>query len=347
MFYGSLDSTSEAALLQVENLRVSFGSGSGKVHAVRGVDIFVRPGEIVALVGESGSGKSTIGLSLLGLLDRTSQSEVTGQAWFRDKKGQRLDLLSLPAHQMRELRGNHVAMVFQEPNSSLNPLYTIGRQIVESIRQHQNVGRGEARDKALSLLETLGLPNPRNCFSSYPHQLSGGMRQRVMIAIALACEPSLLIADEPTTALDVTIQAQIVDLLQRIQDLTDMSIIFITHDLALVAEIAHRAVVLYAGEVVESASTDTLISSPKMPYTRALLDAIPHIGCSEVADYRLRTVAGTAPSWSEAARGCAFAARCSHARADCREHIVPLESVNSDTEVRCLHWRELDLRVGS
>ncbi|MGF7160938.1 ABC-type dipeptide/oligopeptide/nickel transport system ATPase component [Rhodoligotrophos appendicifer] len=264
-------------LLDVQDLSVTFRLKSGKVvDAVRDVSFSVMPGEIVALVGESGSGKSTIGHALMGLLRYDSNVTMKGRVQFETRSGNQ-DLLKISDRAMRKLRGSELAMIFQEPMSSLNPIYTIGSQIAEQILAHQKVSKSVAREQALDLLSRLGLPNPAKTMQSYPHQISGGMRQRAMIGMALSCDPGLLIADEPTTALDVTIQAQIIDLLKTLQKRTKMAILFVTHDLGLVAEIADRALVMNAGQVVEQAPVMELFNDPKMPYTKALLSAVPRL----------------------------------------------------------------------
>ena len=334
----------EAPLLEIRDLSVSFGQGGARVPAVRGVDLAIRPGEIVALVGESGSGKSTVGNALMGLLRFEAGARTSGSARLRRPDGRSMDLLTLSDRAMQRVRGDDISMIFQEPQSSLNPLVRIGRQIVEGIRAHRAVPVPEARARALQLLVDLGLPSPERCMNSYPHEISGGMRQRVMIAMALACDPLLLIADEPTTALDVTIQAQIVELLKGLQQRTGMAILFITHDLGLVSEIADRVMVMYAGQIVEAAPAEALFARPRMPYTRALLDAMPDLGCSLVPGYRLRPIAGQAPSPAELPPGCAFYPRCSHGREEvCTRSAPGLEEAGPGHRVRCARWRELDL----
>jgi peptide/nickel transport system ATP-binding protein/oligopeptide transport system ATP-binding protein len=329
-------------LLGTEKLCVTFGTQEKPVRAVREVSLAIRPGEVVALVGESGSGKSTIGHALMGLFGPDDSVELRGAAHLVDKHGRRRDLVALSQREFRSVRGEDVAMIFQEPLSSLNPVFSIGTQVVEAIRTHRSVSVAAARERAMELLGELGLPNPSKVMENYPHQISGGMRQRVMIAMALACEPSLLIADEPTTALDVTIQAQIVDLLKRMQAATGMAILFITHDLGLVAEIADRAYVMYAGQIVETGTVRDLFAAPHHPYTRALLETRPMLGCSLVPGYQLRPIAGQAPSPARLPEGCAFAARCPHARPVCANEPA-LEALADGRCVRCLRWRELSL----
>ena len=333
-------------ILDVRGLEVSFRTPAGRQVAVRGVSFDIRPGEIVALVGESGSGKSTSGLAIMGLLDSDAGAAVAGEIVLKDKSGMARDLVRLPERELRGIRGNDVAMIFQEPLSSLNPIYTIGHQICEAIRIHRKVLRKEAQGHALEALTQLGIPSPRACLGNYPHQLSGGMRQRVMIAMALACGPQLLIADEPTTALDVTIQAQIIDHLRRLQSRTGMSILFITHNLGLVAEIADRALVMYAGEIVEAGAVEAVFRSPRMPYTRALLASLPRIGRTHRKSARLSAIPGTVPGLLSIPRGCSFRPRCSHASAGlCDVRIPPLEDSGGSHWVRCARWREIGGQV--
>jgi oligopeptide transport system ATP-binding protein len=296
----------------------------------------------VALVGESGSGKSTIGLAMMRLIEQTKQLEVEGEILFRGKNGESVNLMTRTEKEMQRIRGNDIAMIFQEPMSSLNPIFTIGTQIVEAIRSHQDKSRPDALARALEMLTLLGIPNPDKCLANYPHQISGGMRQRVMIAMALACNPALLIADEPTTALDVTIQAQIVEILKNLQERFGMSILFITHNLGLVAEIADRVLVLYAGQVVELAKVKTLFDQPLMPYTKALLHSIPHLGCSNRPGYRIEAIPGNVPSPAAFPPGCAFHPRCRHSVPSVCDAAEPvLEDCAADHRVRCFRWRDI------
>lgn len=332
----------EGSLLSVRDLRVSFHTDRGVVQAVRDVSFSMDRGEIVALVGESGSGKSTIGLAMMGLIETAGRVDIAGETWFEGKAGLRVDLMHLAERAMRDIRGNDIAMIFQEPMSSLDPIYTVGTQIVEAIRTHRDANPRQARAHALEMLYLLGIPNPEKCLTSYPHQISGGMIQRVMIAMALSCRPSLLIADEPTTALDVTIQAQIIEHLKTLQKQTGMSILFITHDLGLVAEIADRVLVLYAGQVVELGGVATLFDKPLMPYTKALLASIPRMGCSDQPDYRIEAIPGSVPSALSFPPGCAFHPRCRHfERSVCDVAKPLLESIAADHRVRCIRWREI------
>jgi len=329
-------------VLEVRDLSVSFRTPAGPLRAVRNVSFEIATGEVVALVGESGSGKSTIGLAIMGLLERESGASAGGGIWLAGKSGARQELTALPERALRGVRGSDVAMIFQEPLSSLNPIYTVGTQISEAIRTHRRVTRQEARSDAIEALTALGVPDPVACMVRYPHQLSGGMRQRVMIAMALACRPALLIADEPTTALDATIQAQIVEHLRRVQALTGMAILFITHNLGLVAEIADRALVMYAGEIVETGPVEAVFRAPRMPYTRGLLDSLPRIGRTRRQGRRLAAIPGAVPSLLNPPAGCAFHPRCRHLVAGlCDAEPPPLEECAAGRRVRCLRWREI------
>ncbi len=291
------------ALLEVRDLVVRFRTHDGTVHAVNGVSLDVEEGETLGLVGESGCGKSVTNLAVMRLLPRPAGRIEGGQVRFEG-----IDLAGVPESQMREIRGRDIAMIFQDPMTSLNPVLTIEEQMVETIRAHRDVGRGEARDRAIELLRTVGIPRPENRLKSYPHHFSGGMRQRVMIAMALALEPKLLIADEPTTALDVTIQAQVLELLQRLTTERGTAVILITHDLGVVAGMAHRINVMYAGFVVETALTTDLFARPRHPYTVGLLHSIPRLDAVEGEP--LIPIEGTPPDLRRAPVGCPFAPRC-------------------------------------
>lgn len=329
-------------LLDIQDLCVTFNVHGAELRAVRNVSFSMKQGEVVALVGESGSGKSTIGLSVMRLLEETKSLNVSGSANFNRDAQQSIDLLTCPDKQMRDIRGNDIAMVFQEPMSSLNPIFQVGGQIVEAIRAHKRIPRAEAQKCALDMLTLLGIPSPEKCLTSYPHQISGGMRQRVMIAMALACEPTLLIADEPTTALDVTIQAQIVEHLKRLRERTGMSILFITHDLGLVAEIADRVLVLYAGQVVELSDVQSLFERPLMPYTRALMRSMPQLGCSGIPDYRIEAIPGGVPNPIDFPSGCAFHPRCQYIDiGNCDAHPPELEDGARGRKVRCHRWQAI------
>jgi oligopeptide transport system ATP-binding protein len=333
---------SEAPLLQVEALRVRFATDGGVIPAVNGVSFEVRPRETVALVGESGSGKSVTGLSIMRLTPRGGGCQVEGRITFRDRDGRSWDTLALPEAEMRALRGNRISMIFQEPMTSLNPVKTVGEQIAEAIRCHRPVGQGAALERAADLLDLVGIPGPRQRLASYPHHMSGGMRQRVMIAMALSCEPDLLIADEPTTALDVTVQAQILELLKRLQERTGMSVIFITHNLGVVAEIADRVMVMYAGRIVEQAPTVPLLTGALMPYTQGLLRSVPLLPRGGVRRGRLEAIAGNVPDPARLPPGCSFAPRCRHEEAArCGAAVPELDAAGEAHLVRCVRWREL------
>ncbi|WP_102958108.1 ABC transporter ATP-binding protein [Mangrovicella endophytica] len=328
-------------VLAVRDLRTHFHTEAGIIRAVNGVDLTVREGETLAVVGESGSGKSVTGLTVMRLLGRTSARVEGGTIRFSRKSGEELDLLALPEREMQKVRGRDVAMIFQDPMSSLNPVFTVGDQIAEPIRIHEGLGRREARERALDLLRQVGISDPDGRIDAYPHQLSGGMRQRVMIAVALACDPRLLIADEPTTALDVTIQSQIVTLLKRLQTERRMAMIFVTHDLKLVGEIADRVAVMYASQVVEEGPVAEVLASPKHPYTRALLDCIPSRRDAAGNRRQLRPIPGVLPNPLSPPEGCHFHPRCVHAQPRCAGTEPVLERVSDERQTRCLPWREI------
>lgn len=294
-------------LLSVRHLTTAFHTEAGRLRAVDDVSFEVPKGGTLAVVGESGCGKSVTALSIMRLLPMPPGEIENGEVRFADR-----DLLKLPEPEMRKVRGARISMIFQEPMTSLNPVYTVGSQIVEAIRIHKPMSRRAARERAIQMLELVGIPSPSERVDAYPHQLSGGMRQRVMIAMALSCDPALLIADEPTTALDVTIQAQILDLLRRLQSDLSMSILFITHDLGIVAEFAQRVVVMYAGRVVESGGVEQIFSDPRHPYTRGLLASVPPMDASRNAGRprRLPTIEGVVPDLTRLPPGCRFADRC-------------------------------------
>jgi peptide/nickel transport system ATP-binding protein len=308
------------ALLDVENLQTHFRTPDGIVRAVDGVSFAVGRGETVAVVGESGSGKSVMANSILRLIPQPP-GKIAGRIRFEDE-----DLLALSERAMRGIRGNRISMVFQEPMTSLNPVLTVGGQIAEPLRLHQRLGRKEVAERAVEMLSLVGIAEPHRRASEYPHQLSGGMRQRVMIAIALACNPQLLIADEPTTALDVTIQAQILDLMTDLKRRVGAAIIIITHDLGVVAEIAERVIVMYAGRKVEEAKVADLFRTPRHPYTQGLLAAVPKLGSSLAGvEGRLAEIPGTVPSLKQRIAGCVFASRCPQAHDVCRAVAPALE----------------------
>jgi oligopeptide/dipeptide ABC transporter ATP-binding protein len=299
-------------LLRVRGLRTSFQTEAGTLRAVDGVDLELRRGRTLGVVGESGSGKSVTALSVMRLVDPPGWVDRESSIVFDGR-----DLGSLSEHQMESVRGNDISMIFQEPMTSLNPVFTIGDQITEAIRVHERVGARAALDRAVEMLELVGIPEARRRVRDYPHQLSGGMRQRVMIAMALSCSPKLLIADEPTTALDVTIQAQILELMKDLRDRLDMSIMLITHDLGVVAEMADDVVVMYAGRVVERGPVADVFGSPQHPYTEALLHSIPLLGMTQAEP--LKVIRGTVPSPLEWPTGCRFRPRCDYAFAKCVE----------------------------
>jgi len=325
-------------LLSVKNLSTEFPVKKGIVRAVEDVSFDVDQGEILAIVGESGSGKSVTRLSIMGLL--AEPGHVAGGSLEFEGK----DLATLSEKQYRELRGNDMAMIFQEPMTSLNPVYRVGNQIVEAIRTHEKVSKAEAKDRAVDLLRKVGIPSPEARINDYPHQMSGGMRQRVMIAMALACNPKLLIADEPTTALDVTIQAQILDLLRRLRDDTGMAVLLITHDLGVVSETADRVVVMYCGQVVEEAEVRTLFDHPMHPYTLGLLKSIPRLEDDD--SKRLYMIKGMVPNPLEMPPGCHFSDRCDSCMDICRTKVPELVDVDGH-KVRCFLYESADGEVKS
>ncbi len=305
------------ALLEIDGLKTWFRTDDGLVRAVDGVDCAVETGETLALVGESGCGKSVTALSILRLVAVPPGEYAGGAIRFEGE-----DVLQASEERMREIRGNDVAMIFQEPMTSLNPVFTVGEQIVEAVQLHEKLAAGPARKRAVEMLQRVGIPGAERRVDEYPHQMSGGMRQRVMIAMALACSPKLLIADEPTTALDVTIQAQILELLNRLQQELGMSVLLITHDLGVVAETAHRVVVMYAGKVVEQAGVEELFAGPRHPYTVGLLGSLPKLdGVGE----RLTPIEGNVPDARQMPSGCRFHPRCPLAQPRCESEEPPLE----------------------
>jgi peptide/nickel transport system ATP-binding protein/oligopeptide transport system ATP-binding protein len=314
-------------LIEVRNLKTHFFTDEGVARAVDGVSFAIKPHETLGLVGESGCGKSVTSLSIMRLIPQPPGRIVEGEILFEGA-----DLVRLSEKEMRGIRGNEISMIFQEPMSSLNPVYTVGDQIMEAIILHQRVSKDEARRRAVEMLKRVGISSPDTRVHEYPHQLSGGMRQRVMIAMALSCNPALLIADEPTTALDVTIQAQILELLNGLQRDFGMAVLLITHDLGVIAETAHRVVVMYAGIVVEQADVEPLFAAPKHPYTRGLLDSIPKL--TEKAE-RLATIPGTVPNPLEHAPGCPFANRCAFVMDVCRAEMPLLAEVAPGHLARC------------
>ena len=304
-------------LLAVENLRTHFHTRAGLVRAVDGVDLEVTAGNTLGVVGESGCGKSVTALSIMRLIDPPGRIEPRSRIMFGGK-----DLVQADEDELCDIRGNRISMIFQEPMTSLNPVFTIGDQIVEAVTLHQQVSAATAHERALEMLSLVGIPSPQGRFGDYPHQLSGGMRQRVMIAMALACEPELLIADEPTTALDVTIQAQILELMHGLRERLKMGMIFITHDLGVVAEICDDVAVMYAGRVVERGTVDAVFRSPQHPYTEALLHSIPLLGMTQAKP--LKVIRGMVPSPLSWPLGCRFAERCDYAFDRCLRDDPPL-----------------------
>ena len=327
-------------LLAVEDLKTWFFTRDGVVRAVDGVTFTVHPGETLAVVGESGCGKSVTSLSIPRLIASPPGRVVGGRVMFEGR-----NLLELPEREMRDLRGNQISMIFQEPMTSLNPVLTIGRQIAEALTLHRGMRRAEALARAVEMLRLVDIPEAERRVGEYPHQLSGGMRQRVMIAMALACNPRLLIADEPTTALDVTIQAQILDLMRGLKEKTGAAIVLITHDLGVVAEMAQRVVVMYAGRKVEEAPVDALFARPRHPYTRGLLASIPRLGEGSTSRRRLAEIPGMVPSLREAIAGCVFAPRCAYATERCRREYPPLEEKGGGHVVAC--WEAERVAAGA
>ena len=333
-----------APRLQVSHLSVAFHTDEGRVPAVSDVSFSIAPGRTTALVGESGSGKSVTSLALMRLLPGSThqtgtRQTVTGSARFIDREGTAVDLLSLPEARMRALRGNQIAMVFQEPMSCLNPVFTVGEQIAESLRLHRRLDGHAAMAQALRMLELVEIPAAAQRLAEYPHQLSGGMRQRVMIALAMACEPTLLIADEPTTALDVTIQAQILMLMRRLQHVTGMSILFVTHNLGVVAHHADEVAVMYAGRIVEASAVRELFARPRHPYTQGLLACLPaqqELARGGTAGRRLKAIPGQVASPLRPPPGCAFAPRCAQVQERCAKAMPELLDDGEKRQTRCV-----------
>jgi peptide/nickel transport system ATP-binding protein len=319
------------ALLDIRDLRVRFRTDDGWLHAVDGVDIAVERGETVSVVGESGCGKTVTAMTVMKLLPMPPGKIAGGQVLWEGR-----DLVTADNEAMRRIRAKEIAIIFQEPMTSLNPVYTIGEQIAESLRLHEGLSRKAALDRAVEMLQLVRIPTPQRRIHDYPHQFSGGMRQRVMIAIALACNPKLVIADEPTTALDVTIQAQILELLAELKERLGMAILLITHAMGVVAEVAQRVVVMYAGMVVEEASVEQLFADPRHPYTRGLIRSIPRIDTAATQKVRLEQIPGTVPKLIDPAPGCRFAPRCRYAVAACLEATPRLREPVAGHKVRCI-----------
>jgi oligopeptide transport system ATP-binding protein len=330
-----------AALLEVRDLCVEFATDAGVVPAVTGMSFSVDRGETLVIVGESGSGKSVTGLAIMGLVPCPPGRIVGGGILFRGRDREMHDLARADGHTMQRLRGADIAMIFQEPMSALNPVYTIGEQITETLHLHETLSARAARARTIELLTHLGIPEAARRFDAYPHQLSGGMRQRAMIAMALCCRPSLLIADEPTTALDVTIQAQILELIRRLQAELSMAVIFITHNLGVAAAIADRILVMYAGQAVETGPTRAIFRQTRMPYTMGLLNSVPRLGLDRDA-VPLQAIPGNVPNLADLPAGCVFHPRCRHTRpVPCLERRPEMEVCGSDHAVRCARWREI------
>ena len=318
-------------LLRVRGLRTHFFTNDGVVRAVDGVDLSVRQGETLGLVGESGCGKSITALTVMRLLSRPGRA-VAGRIDFNGR-----NLLELPDEEMEDVRGNDIAMIFQEPMTSLNPVFRVGDQIGEALQRHLGVSRDEARDRVVELFTTVGIPSPERRVREFPHQMSGGMRQRVMIAMALACKPKLLIADEPTTALDVTIQAQILELIKELKRTQNMAVIMITHDLGVIAEVAQNVAVMYAGKIVERAPVEDLFASPQHPYTQGLLASIPS---PDKLGRRLDVISGVVPHPLNLPHGCTFAPRCPHRMDVCETAFPALDPTGPNHDVACYLYSE-------
>ncbi|MDN4073696.1 ABC transporter ATP-binding protein [Fictibacillus terranigra] len=314
-------------ILELNNVNVSFHTFAGEVKAVRGVSLHLEKGESLAIVGESGSGKSVTSKTIMRLLPEKTSEIKEGEILFEGR-----DLTKLSNREMEKIRGSEISMIFQDPMTSLNPTMTVGKQIMEGLRKHQNLSKNEAKERAINLLKLVGIPNPEIRIGEYPHQFSGGMRQRVVIAIALACNPKVLIADEPTTALDVTIQAQILDLMRDLQQKTGTAIILITHDLGVVANLSQRVAVMYGGTIVETGTTDEVFYNPKHPYTWGLLSSMPKLNTN---DKELLAIPGTPPNLLNPPKGCPFAARCPYAMQVCVDHMPDASDVTSTHKAAC------------
>jgi peptide/nickel transport system ATP-binding protein len=314
--------------LKVQNLETTFFLKSGPFRAVRGLSYEIYPGETLGIVGESGCGKSVTSLAVMRLIE--NPGKITGGEIFFNGR----DILKISDSDMEDLRGSKIAMIFQEPMTALNPVLTIGQQIDEQILRHEKVSPDEAKKRSIEMLSLVGIPSPEERYENYPHQLSGGMRQRAMIAMALSCRPQVLIADEPTTALDVTIQAQILELIQNLQKKFNMAVQFITHDLGVISEISDRVLVMYGGQVCESATTEELFKNPKHPYTAALMNSRPKLG---QRTRRLKTIEGTVPAPQDFPKGCPFANRCGFATSECWNQVPPVTEIKKGHIVACFH----------
>nr|WP_305147726.1 ABC transporter ATP-binding protein [Anoxybacillus gonensis] len=327
MYIEGVASVGDEAILRVKSLKTCFFTDEGEVPAVDGVDFYINKGEILGVVGESGCGKSVTSLSIMGLLPKGIGKITDGEIWFKHE-----NIVLASEKRMKEIRGNEIAMIFQEPMTSLNPLFTIGNQMIEAIRIHEKISKLEARKRAIDMLKLVGLPRAEEIIDEYPHQLSGGMRQRVMIAMAMVCNPSLLIADEPTTALDVTIQAQILHLMKQLNEQFGTAIMMITHDLGVVAEMCHRVVVMYAGKIIEEGDVQTIFRNPKHPYTIGLIRSVPDIRERKA---RLYSIPGSVPKPGSIKQGCRFAARCEQAFERCFSQNPDLYEVEQGHRARC------------
>ena len=320
-------------LLEIKNLRTYFYTEDGVVPAVDGVSFYIKPGETLGVVGESGCGKSVTSVSILRLVPNPPGKILEGSEIIFEGK----DLLSLTEKEMREIRGNHISMIFQEPMTSLNPVFKVGDQIGETLMLHQGMTKAQAKEKAIEMLKIVGIPRPEKVVDDFPHSLSGGMRQRAMIAMALACNPKLLIADEPTTALDVTIQAQILDLMNKLKKEINASVMLITHNLGVVAETCQRIIVMYAGKVVEEGDVYSIFEDPKHPYTQGLLRSVPNI---EVKQDKLESIPGIVPNPLNMPKGCRFEPRCNKAMAICKEKQPELTVLGEERTVRCFLYNQ-------
>ena len=322
-------------LLEVRNLQTHFPTRAGLVKAVNDVSFYIDEGELLGLVGESGCGKSITALSVMRLISAPGKI-VGGSIQFKGE-----ELLTVSGERMREIRGDDISMIFQDPMTSLNPVYTVGEQIAEALRLHRGLNKKDAVEAAIEAMKEVAMPAPERRIKDYPHQLSGGMRQRVMIAMALACNPELLIADEPTTALDVTIQAQILELLNELRQTRRLAVLLITHDLGVVAEVADRVCVMYTGRIVEESGVDEIFEKPKHPYTQGLLHSVPKLrGIGEAKETRLSTIEGTVPSPTNLPPGCHFAPRCEFRMDVCTRGEIPLYEIGNDVRVRCVLYDE-------
>ena len=319
------------AMLEIKGLKTHFKTDDGWLHAVDGVDMTLDAGETLCVVGESGCGKSVTAKTVMKLIDMPPGKIVAGQVLWQGR-----DLVPLSPQEMQGIRAKEIAIIFQEPMTSLNPVFTVGEQIAESLRLHEGLSHKDAMDRAVEMLRLVRIPTPERRVKDYPHQFSGGMRQRVMIAIALACKPKLLIADEPTTALDVTIQAQILDLMAELKSTMGMAVMLITHAMGVVAEVAQRVVVMYAGKVVEEATVEELFANPRHPYTQGLIRSIPRIDLAATHKTRLEAIPGTVPKLIEPAEGCRFAGRCKHATPACTATTPPLREIAPGHKVACI-----------